>query len=56
MPYNYLFNENARKSIGLKCNDKILVMDEFHNTETIAEDCNSFFVMWEDIFAKLNYP
>ncbi len=37
MPYAYLFNEKYRKSIGLDLKNSILVLDEAHNCEEIAE-------------------
>ena len=40
-PYNFILDPIVQKSIGLDLKDKIIVFDEAHNLETIAEDAYS---------------
>jgi len=40
-PYNFILDPRVQKSIGLDLKDKIIVFDEAHNMETIAEDAYS---------------
>ena len=40
-PYNFILDPRVQKSIGLDLKDKIIVFDEAHNLETIAEDAYS---------------
>lgn len=40
-PYNFILDPIVRKSIGLDLEDRIIVFDEAHNLETMAEDAYS---------------
>ena len=40
-PYNFILDPRVQKSIGLNLKDKIIVFDEAHNMETMAEDAYS---------------
>jgi len=42
MPYNYLLNGSIRASSGIDTKNSILIFDEAHNIEKIAEDGCSF--------------
>jgi len=44
MPYNYMLNEHTRQSTGVVTKDSVIVFDEAHNIEKIAEDGCSFEV------------
>ena len=42
MPYDYIFNTNLRKKLKLYLKDKIIVMDEAHNSENKSVAAKSF--------------
>ena len=42
MPYNYLFNEKVRSNFKVRYEDSIVIMDEAHNVEKVAEEVASF--------------
>ncbi|KAL1509176.1 hypothetical protein ABEB36_003952 [Hypothenemus hampei] len=48
-PYNYLLDPIARKSLGLKLNDAIVILDEGHNVEKVCEDSASIDISNKDI-------
>ena len=47
-PYNYLIDKDIRQSLGLDLTDKIILIDEAHNTGKTAEDSVSCKVSTED--------
>ncbi|EUD65803.1 regulator-telomere elongation helicase 1 [Plasmodium inui San Antonio 1] len=42
LPYNYLFEESTRKILKLNLENSIIIIDEGHNIETVAEEAVSF--------------
>uniref|UniRef100_A0A8C9GL52 Helicase ATP-binding domain-containing protein n=1 Tax=Piliocolobus tephrosceles TaxID=591936 RepID=A0A8C9GL52_9PRIM len=42
LPYNYLFDESTRKVLNLNLKNSIIIIDEGHNIESVAEDAVSF--------------
>ncbi|SOV18640.1 DNA repair helicase, putative [Plasmodium gaboni] len=42
LPYNYLFEESTRKILKLNLENSIIIIDEGHNIENVAEDAVSF--------------
>jgi len=38
MPYNYLLSELARKNMGLRLKNNVIIVDEGHNISSAAED------------------
>jgi len=42
MPYNYLMNKSIRKSSKIEVADSIVIFDEAHNIEKLAEESRSF--------------
>ena len=42
MPYNYLFDEKVRSNFKVRYEDSIVIMDEAHNVEKVAEEVASF--------------
>ncbi|CEG49566.1 regulator of telomere elongation helicase 1-like isoform x2 [Plasmopara halstedii] len=49
VPYNYLIDPLARRSIGMSLDNSILIFDEAHNVETIASDAASYALSSNDI-------
>jgi fanconi anemia group J protein len=47
-PYNYLIDKDIRQSLGLDLTDKIILIDEAHNTGKTAEDSVSCKISTED--------
>ncbi|CAG9476235.1 unnamed protein product [Plasmodium vivax] len=42
LPYNYLFEESTRKILKLNLENSIIIIDEGHNIENVAEEAVSF--------------
>ncbi|CAI5708438.1 unnamed protein product [Hyaloperonospora brassicae] len=49
VPYNYLIDPLARRSIGISIENSILIFDEAHNVESIASEAASYALSSEDI-------
>ena len=41
VPYNYVLVDDIRRNVGLVIRNKILIFDEAHNIEKVAEDALS---------------
>ncbi len=54
MPYNYLFDKEARTSLKIQRNNAILIFDEVHNLESFATDATSFELTGLDIAGAIN--
>ena len=42
MPYNYLIDPKIRENFRINYENSIIIMDEAHNVERVAEDVASF--------------
>ena len=42
MPYNYLIDPKIRENFKVNYENAIIIMDEAHNVERVAEDVASF--------------
>ena len=42
MPYTYLFDEDIRRSIKIPITNQIIIIDEAHNIQKVAEEACSF--------------
>ncbi|KAG6610570.1 regulator of telomere elongation helicase 1-like isoform x2 [Phytophthora cinnamomi] len=49
VPYNYLIDPMARRSIGISIENSILIFDEAHNVESIASEAASYALSSNDI-------
>ncbi|KAL4176909.1 hypothetical protein KRP22_001846 [Phytophthora ramorum] len=49
VPYNYLIDPLARRSIGISIENSILIFDEAHNVESIASEAASYAMSSNDI-------
>ncbi|UKJ89955.2 helicase [Theileria orientalis] len=49
VPYNYLLSPSVREAMDLKTKNSIVIIDEAHNVESVAEEASSFFVKQTDI-------
>ncbi|TDH73356.1 hypothetical protein CCR75_007110 [Bremia lactucae] len=49
VPYNYLIDPLARRSIGISIMNSILIFDEAHNVESIASEAASYALSSNDI-------
>ncbi|TMW65928.1 hypothetical protein Poli38472_003693 [Pythium oligandrum] len=49
VPYNYLIDPLARRSIGISLENAVLIFDEAHNVESIASDAASYALSSNDI-------
>ncbi|SBT72497.1 DNA repair helicase, putative [Plasmodium malariae] len=49
LPYNYLFEESTRKILKLDLENCIIIIDEGHNIENVAEDAVSFKIRDSDL-------
>ncbi|ANQ10511.1 DNA-repair helicase [Plasmodium coatneyi] len=49
LPYNYLFEESTRKILKLNLENSIIIIDEGHNIETVAEEAVSFKIKDSDL-------
>ncbi|CAI5740061.1 unnamed protein product [Peronospora farinosa] len=49
VPYNYLIDPLARRSIGISIENSILIFDEAHNVESIASEAASYTLSSNDI-------
>ncbi|CRH04054.1 DNA repair helicase, putative [Plasmodium relictum] len=49
LPYNYLFEENTRKILKLNLENSIIIIDEGHNIENVAEEAVSFKIKDSDL-------
>ncbi|CRG95602.1 DNA repair helicase, putative [Plasmodium gallinaceum] len=49
LPYNYLFEESTRKILKLNLENSIIIIDEGHNIENVAEDAVSFKIRNSDL-------
>lgn len=54
VPYNYLFDKEARTSLEIQWNNAILIFDEAHNLESFASDATSFELTGLDIAGAIN--
>ena len=48
-PYNYVLGDDIRRNVGLVIKNKILIFDEAHNIEKVAEDAQSASLMITEI-------
>ena len=48
-PYNYILSPNIRKLMEIDIKDKIIIFDEAHNLENIAESSCSLKLSLEDL-------
>ena len=62
MPYNYIFDEEINKIMGLDIEDNIIIIDEAHNLRRVCEDSksieinsNDFNDMISDLEQLFNY-
>ena len=49
MPYNYIFQNEIRKTMEIKLNHNILIIDEAHNVRQNCEDAKSIEVNFKDL-------
>lgn len=49
LPYNYLFDEASRKILKLNLENSIIIIDEGHNIESVAENAVSFRLKEADL-------
>lgn len=49
LPYNILFDKEARKSFKIDLKNKILIIDEAHNIYNTVIDLNSPIITWNEI-------
>ncbi|ETB59453.1 hypothetical protein YYC_02935 [Plasmodium yoelii 17X] len=49
LPYNYLFEENTRRILKLDLENCIIIIDEGHNIENVAEEAVSFKIRDSDL-------
>nr|PVC53634.1 helicase [Theileria orientalis] len=49
VPYNYLLSPSVRDAMDLKTKNSIVIIDEAHNVESVAEEASSFFVKQTDL-------
>jgi regulator of telomere elongation helicase 1 len=49
LPYNYLFDKDARTSLDIVWSNAIVIFDEAHNLESFASDATSFELSGMDI-------
>ncbi|GAW83133.1 DNA repair helicase [Plasmodium gonderi] len=49
LPYNYLFEESTRKILKLNLENSIIIIDEGHNIENVAEEAMSFKLRDSDL-------
>lgn len=49
VPYNYLIDPMARRSIGISLENAVLIFDEAHNVESIASEAASYALTSADI-------
>ncbi|KAG7379812.1 hypothetical protein PHYPSEUDO_008108 [Phytophthora pseudosyringae] len=49
VPYNYLIDPMARRSIGISIENSILIFDEAHNVESIASEAASYALSSNDV-------
>ena len=42
LPYNYVLNPEISNNVGIDLKNSIIVFDEAHNIENVAESCLSF--------------
>jgi len=54
VPYNYLFDKEARTTLEIQWNNAILIFDEAHNLESFASDATSFEFTGLDIAGAIN--
>lgn len=53
LPYNYLFEESTRNILNLDLQNSIIIIDEGHNIESVAEEALSFKICESDLKAFL---
>ncbi|KAK1932768.1 DNA repair helicase (rad3) family protein [Babesia divergens] len=49
LPYNYLLSPMSRDAVDIKLNNAILIIDEAHNVESVAESAAGFAIRQVDI-------
>ena len=49
MPYNYVLEPSITKLMDLSMRNRILIFDEAHNIESVAEDGSSFKISTKDL-------
>ena len=49
MPYNYVLEPSITKLMDLSMKNRILIFDEAHNIEGVAEDGSSFKITTKDL-------
>ena len=54
MPYNYLIDPKIRENFKINYEHCIIIMDEAHNVERVAEDVASFELHVNSMYQILN--
>ncbi|KAF8822985.1 putative helicase, partial [Cardiosporidium cionae] len=54
LPYNYLFDPTTRAAMKLNLKGSIIILDEAHNIEQVAEEAASFDLHQMDICRAVN--
>jgi Rad3-related DNA helicase len=55
LPHAYLFNKKILNKLGIKLDNKIIVLDEAHHCEEITEDQNSISIDFNDVLVAKKY-
>lgn len=53
MPYNYLIDPKIRENFKIGYENSIIIMDEAHNVEKVAEDVASFEINLTSLFSVI---
>ena len=54
MPYNYLIDPKIRENFKIDYENAIIIMDEAHNVERVAEDVASFEIHVNSLYQVVN--
>jgi Rad3-related DNA helicase len=54
MPYNYLIDPKIRENFKIDYTNAIIIMDEAHNVERVAEDVASFEIHVNSMYQVIN--